>query len=250
MNLRRLLSSLLYLCLTLPIFSEGRLDEFESGFDRSSGSSSNSSSYDEEEDSDWDSWFDEFLMDLLIEGFVESGRASFLIADDREDGDPVLPVLRVDLGYQWVDSDVDAWVTGGEFGYGPFALEGRWTAFREDLGAQSRSLDFSQLHGLYRMSDHPWFELNVGLGAAWLRGEESNRSLSATLPVRFWLDERWGFEFRPAWTEFNDVGLTDLELTCHYRYRHLNVSAGYRWILSEADVQDLSGFRVGLGYRF
>lgn len=234
-------TSLLWLLIGSLGMVVADLDEFESGFESSSSKSSSGSSSSDV----WDEW----VFDMFWDGVVGAGQFSFLVAEERPQGHPVLPVAKLDLGWQWVDSEVDAWVVGGETGYGPFALEGRWTGFRQQ-GDEVETLDFVQLHGIYRMSIHPAFEWGIGFGTAWLKGDESRASFSMILPVRYWFHRNWGVELRPAWTQFNDVGLTDVEVTCVYRMDMLNLSAGYRWVTPESDVRDLNGFRVGIGYRF
>ena len=67
----------------------------------------------------------------------------------RISGSPMIPAARVDVTYQWVDSDVRALSYTVELGRGLFAAEFRHTHYTEDTPGDA--LYIYQIHGLRRM---------------------------------------------------------------------------------------------------
>jgi hypothetical protein len=232
-----------------PAFCEGRLDAFESGFSKSESQPSSRSSAQRSSSDSGGSRYGSSRSgdDWIINIFGGGGASSVQVARNRPDGYPVVPVVRSEVGWMWVDSHVQAVDVGLEAGYAFLALEGRWTEFMEEDPGES--LGYGHLHVLYRMALMD-LEIGVGLGPSWLKGDRTRTSMAATLPVRYWPSERWGIEIRPVWTGFDGVGLRDIDTSLLYRREYWTVSLGYRWIESDADVEGLSGIRAGIGFRY
>lgn len=83
-----------------------------------------------------------------------------------------------------------------------------------------------------------------------LNGQETHSSVSFATSLRWWPVDWMGVELQPAWTWFNSVRLNDVDAGVVFRYKRVNVNAGYRWLESRNDAASLSGFRMGVGWRF
>jgi hypothetical protein len=212
---------------------------------------------DEEDDkSDSDSFLTELLGDLMGEiiGSVlaEGGMASLQRMVDPEaidfnmtarlPGDPLIPILRLDVVGQKVQSDIEALGVRGEGGYGPVAVQVDFSRYWEQTPGDQLNLIRSA--GLYRMSCSSHVEVDLGLGALTVQGDRTTSNLLFTLPVLVHPHENWGVEFRPAWSErYSDYDLA-LLLTHHYT----SLKLGYRWVHTPDESLDgpYAGFSVRL----
>ena len=252
---KNLLRCTLPFCLSFSLFADGELEQFEREASRSKPSSSQRSVRRESPaDHRYDfgeSVADEFADNAVLLGAVllaAGGAQAAEVADQREDWSPMVPVARLDFGYQWADADVSAWDVGGAVGRGLVAVGGRHTVFREE--GEREDLKFSQAHAFYRMAILSHVELGLGFGAAWLNGAENETGFSFALPFRWWPVEWGGVEVRSVWTWFNSVRLSDIETAAMIRYKGAHLQAGYRWLEIEDDRGALNGFRVGIGLRY
>ena len=160
----------------------------------------------------------------------------------RELGEPLIPFARVDVSYQSVESDIDAYDYRIECGYGPLAVHFNQTDYRES--SPSDELELMRIYGMCRMSFGSKVELDLGLGALTLDGNETDTRFSVTTPVLIHPAERIGLELRPAWAEnFSDY---DVALLLGWRYGSAKV--GYRWVMSPDE--SLDGPYVGVSIHF
>jgi len=194
---------------------------------------------------------DELLVELFVRplliGVAVGGAYGMELSGNREVGDPIFPLVRVDAGVQTVNSDITAYGYGLEVGQAIIAGEFRHTHYRDRLFDDT--LNFYQAHALYRMGAGPRVEMSLALGGMWLRGEQENSSaLSAGLPVRYWPSRRVGVEVRPMFGFFEFGTLNDIEGGLLFRYRNGSIRAGYRWV--ESGGEKLSGPRIGFSLRF
>jgi hypothetical protein len=250
--------SFLILFLGTPSWSEGRLETFEREANEgkpktpSSGSSARRSTTYHFGSSKDKNRFSENLAEAVLvtgaAGLALGGAQAHEVSQSRGAGDPVLPIVRIDAGFQWVDENVDAWDIGGGIGWSVLGVTGRHTQFTEQ--GVDQDLRFTQAHVVYRMAILNQFEMGLGFGAAWLRGGEKETGFSFALPMRYWPKENVGIEVMGAWTAFDGVRLTDVESALVVQFRGINVRAGYRWLELEDDRGSLSGFRVGVGFRY
>jgi len=245
---------LFYLFQTFPNFGEGKLEQFEREAGRSKPSSFGETG--RKTYSDSGSGFGESVEDELAERVVflgavllaAGGAQAAEVADQRHAWTPVVPVARLDAGYQWTGEELSAWDIGGVLGHGPLSVGGRHTVFEEE--GEGEDLKLSQAHAVYRMVISSQAELGLGFGAAWLNGRESETGFSFALPFTWWPVEWGGVEVRSVWTWFNSVRLSDIETAVVMRYKGGHVHVGYRWLEIEDDRGALSGFRVGIGLRY
>lgn len=238
-GLARVVLWFLALSVCLPVArpeSPGKLDAFEANL------TLRNPPPDEEEDDESDS--DSFIVELLGEiageiiGSVlaEGGMASLQRMVDPEaidfdmtarlPGDPLIPILRLDVVGQKVQSDIEALGVRGEGGYGPVAVQVDFSRYWEQTPGDQLNLIRSA--GLYRMSFSSHVEVDLGLGALTVQGDRTGSNLLFTLPVLVHPHENWGVEFRPAWSErYSDY---DLALLLSHSYTSLKL--GYRWVHS------------------
>ena len=258
-RLARVAFWLLAMSVCLPVArpeSPGKLDAFEANLTLRKPPPENDEDDDEEDDSDSDSFLTALLGDLMGEfiGSVlsEGGMASLQRMVDPEaidfnmtarlPGDPLIPILRLDVVGQKVQSDIEALGVRGEGGYGPVAVQVDFSRYWEQ--SPGDQLNLIRSAGLYRMSFSSHVEVDLGLGALTVQGDRTTSNLLFTLPVLVHPHENWGVEFRPAWSElYKDY---DLALLLSHRYTSLKL--GYRWVHSPDESLDgpYAGFSVRL----
>jgi hypothetical protein len=246
-----LLACLMY--LNQPALG-GELDDVEQ--DATSGNHSEDKDRDHrghhDDDSCWDSFFEEAFESVLKAGGVMSwdrakGRQSEWdqTLKPRHSGEALIPIFRVDAGYQNVKGDVSAYDIRGEVGYGPIGLQVRNTHYRERSPADN--LDFFQIQGLYRMSVGNYFEIDLGLGSSNLRGNEQHSGTSLATSILVHPSEVFGLELRQSWTNFNRNTLSDYDFGVDLKCRYAALRMGYRWVRSEHT--SLNGPYVGVSFR-
>lgn len=164
----------------------------------------------------------------------------------RTTGSALIPFARLDSGYQWVDEGISALDFRGELGYGPLALQGRYTRFKEE--GESTDLDLGSAHILYRMSFMQKLGIDFGLGRLYLEGEERHSAASFTMPVHFHPTPNLGIEYRPVWATMEGNEISDHDLSLHVGLPHVSLRGGYRWVKSGGETLD--GPQVGLALRW
>ncbi|MFO7535051.1 MAG: hypothetical protein R6X19_05115 [Kiritimatiellia bacterium] len=160
----------------------------------------------------------------------------------REWGESLIPVMRFDGAYHWVESDIHAFDMRFEAGYGPFAASVDRIVFDEH--DSDKELTLTRWHGLLRMSFDAGVEVDMGFGALTIEGKSENDRFSFTLPIRYRPPGSYGIEFRPAWSE--QVSEYDLALLAGYKYIYFK--AGYRWLRAPGEALD--GPYAGLSISF
>lgn len=241
------------LCLVPGPASAGKLDNFASGSESAAGATARYS------DSAFIDFLAEIMFDVLLYGMVQGGVASWERVDPmgadglemglepRYPGDPMIPFARLDLGYQNVESDVQAFDYRAELGFGPFGVHFNHTRYWE--GEPNDQLDLYRAYGLYRMSFGNAVQLDLGFGALTMDGkdEESETGFSFSSPVLFRPARLAAIEFRPAWSVVGDIPVSDYDLAALVTWRYASFRVGYRWVISAADT--LSGPTVALSLR-
>jgi len=151
-------------------------------------------------------------------------------------GDPILPTARFDFGWQAVESDVQAFDSALEIGYGPIAARGRITHYRED--DPDDTLDLSSILGLWRIPVSQEMELDVGIGGAVLEGDERQSGVNISLALRAWVPNRYiGFEYRGEFIDIGD-GLNSNDFSVLLHVKWVALRAGYRWVHTTHDSLD------------
>lgn len=165
----------------------------------------------------------------------------------RERGSPRIPFIRLDAAYQDVDTNIESLHFRLEGGYGPVALEVKHSAF-DEYGEDPASLEISQWHALYRMSLGPRIECDIGLGSMTLHGDFKTSGASITLPIAYHAPEYFSLELRPAWGDFDEADVFDVELAGMLNIKHLSLRGGYRWM--KAGGVELSGPFAGFSLQW
>ncbi len=189
-------------------------------------------------------FFAEILAQTLVYGGIESFQrihGSSGHENKRKPGEPLLPFCRVNLAYQSVKSDIDAVDSRFEAGYGPIALQYRFTRY-DEITPDDR-LDMNTVHFLYRMSISRYFEIDFGIGSINLKDENNHTGTSYTLPVLIYPVDYLGIEFRPAYSYINDNSLEDYDVGLYFHIRYMTLQAGYRSVKTENE--SLEGPYVG-----
>jgi hypothetical protein len=146
---------------------------------------------------------------------------------DRQTGDTGLPFIALGFGYQNVKSDVQAYDTIVEGGYGPVAVRYRFTRFTED--DPDVELDLSWVHGVTRLSYTRYVEVGLGFGAIMLDGSSSESGSSFVLPIRIEPHKNIGLDYQSSWGWINDNTIGDHDLSLRVGVRYVSFRAGYRW---------------------
>jgi hypothetical protein len=226
------------------------LGDFEQ--DATEGENDKKAADNDQDDGFWDPVFD-FMFDTVIVGGGEiswqrlkgTQHEDLGFIKPRQPGEALIPFFRFDSEYQNATGDVYAYDFRVEGGYGPFGIQVRDTHYEEKDPPDK--LDYLQIYGLYRMSLGNYVEIDFGLGASTLKGEEHNSGGSFTMPILVHPARFIGIELRPAWTYINGRYLDDWDLGMDFDYRYAALRIGYRWVHSEHE--GLNGPYVGISFR-
>ena len=167
------------------------------------------------------------------------------VVEARQPGAALIPILRMDLDYQYVDSDIEALGLHAEAGYGALAVQGRQTRFEEDNGD---GLNVTTLAGLLRASMGDSVELDLALGAVQFDGEEEHWGFSVGTPILVHYNEHIGFEYRPTWSRINGNSIREGDLALLLGLDHLSLKIGYRTLRSPN--LELDGPYAGVSVRW
>lgn len=246
---------LIWMCFSMATAQEGegRLRRFERGSDRR-GSSRESRESSGESKSSRSSTADSLTAELIetlifrpiVYGLAAGGEYAYDLSENRRPGDPMFPMLRFDVGAQYISSDISALGYGFEAGQGVLAADFRHTFYRDRLFEDT--LHQFQLHALYRMAAHRRTQVDIALGAMTLHGEDTQTAFSVGMPMRYWPSKSLGVELRPLWAFFSDGTLMDVSAGLLLRHEHSSIHLGYRWV--ERGNESLSGPRIGMSFRF
>ena len=176
----------------------------------------------------------EELVDVAMSILAAGGRSSLRrldpgIAPDpdaeapllRNDGEPLIPFVRYDFGYQRVSANITGRIHRLEGGYGPVAL------FLEDYtldeSSPAATLNIQRQMILYRMSGNR-AEIDIGLGQTVISGVQRTEIGAVSLRGRFMLSEAVSIDILPTWGS----GLDDYELALHWGRQFGSLKIGYR----------------------
>lgn len=160
--------------------------------------------------------------------------------EPRLQGEKIIPLFRVDADYQYIDSTVQAIGLHLEGGYGPLGIQARQTRFREDNGDD---LNATALNLLLRATYDKFFELDMGVGAFQLDGEDQSWGFHVTTPFLVHINEHFGFEYRPSWTRLNGNSVREGDIAVMLGRKHTALKLGYRTLQSPS--LELDGFYMG-----
>jgi hypothetical protein len=166
--------------------------------------------------------------------------------DQHLPGGALLPVVRLDLSYQAVESDVAALDVRGEIGYAMLGVAIRNTHYWEK--EPRNQLNVAQLHALARIPVADPLEFDIGLGSLFLAGDKTYSGFSFTTPLLYHPSEHFGVEFRPVWSNLEGSTIQDYDLAMLLGWRYVSLKAGYRWFLS--NTASLNGPELGLVLRW
>lgn len=173
-------------------------------------------------------------------------------------GQATVPYVRVDLNQQWVDGDlpVDTYDGRVELGYRFLALHGRMTRYEQSDGF---TYDLQQFYAVIRYGgSRPFFvpgtfEFGIGAGVVQHTGDVSDDTSAAfTTPLKYWPTDGFGIEFRPAWYHWQEVAMSDYDLSAALGLRFVQLRGGYRWLWENGEgiVDVLSGPYAGVSISF
>lgn len=238
----------------------GTLDAFEEDATRDRRSDDSTRRRDSVWDSDtmWGRLGADFVGSLIWVSLVAPGQASWARTagdmdrltefdmEPRQPGDPLLPLVRFDFAHFDLQSNVEALDFRLQAGYGPFAVEINPTFYKEQ--APAANLDLYRIWGLYRLTYHNRIEVNLGVGAIVLDGNETNTGFSYTTPVLVRPYDWLLLEFRPIWSEIKGSSIDEYEIGALLNWQNIAVKGGYRW--TRSPNVSLNGPFFGLSIRY
>lgn len=225
----------------------GKLDDFEA--DVSNGYEGNE--YRSHHSDDGEDLVGSCLSDVASGCLVDlfSGTIAYSIDAGKTFGDDVgdahIPFFRLDLSYQDVESDVDAFGYRLEFGYRFLGAQFRQIHYKENTPEDD--LDIREGHLLLRIAGDP-LEVNFGFGGMSVEGHQSHSGLSLTLPLILQLPNEFDVELRPSWAFINGSDIQHYELAALYGWQYFSFRAGYRWLRAESESLDGPFLGVSLRY--
>jgi len=181
---------------------------------------------------------------MIIAGYGDALRRmdpQATTVEPREKGEKMLPLFRVDMDYQYIDSDVEAIGLHLETGYGPFAAQMRQSRFTEDNGDD---LNATAINLLLRATYAKYFEFDMGAGAFQLNGEDENWGFHVTTPFLVHINDHVGFEYRPSWTTLKGNSIREGDLAMMFGRKSTSLKVGYRTLQSPS--LELDGFFAGV----
>ncbi len=196
------------------------------------------------------------------EGWAEEGSGG-LLQMGHQKGHAVMPTLRADLNWQYIDGDNEAIDGRIELGYKAIGFLARSTKYEgidEDTGADLTQR-INQYCATLRFGGR-WpdafpgaFEVAFGLGVAHQKGDLSDdSSIALTVPLKYHPTDWLGVEFRPAWYEADYGGFVynigDYDLSASLGYRYVQFRAGYRWLWFNSIGRTLDGPYAGISLSF
>ena len=163
----------------------------------------------------------------------------------RHLGEPLTPYLRVERHWQEASGGISGTDWRVEGGWGPLGLQHHAFEFRQG----STRLDITQTHGLYRMMFSEYVGIDLGLGKATMKGEESHDAFSITTPLQVQFGRYAGAQLRPSWSYFGENNPTRIvDFTVRAGTRFVSAQAGLRWM--KALDTKLDGTFLGLSVHF
>ena len=202
----------------------------------------------------------ELLGDIFFRGLYDGGRASFWRAECshkeegivcRQNGEPLLPILKADICYQWLQSNISAIDGRAEVGYGPFGFSYRGTRFREiERNAEEENstdtMNLQEFHALYRISGTNKLEVDLGLGMLTLEGNETNSGFCFTMPIKIHPRNWLGIHIVPTVSSIRGNAIYDMDCSVLLTKGFISLRSGYRWLSTEHEMLKgpYSGFSV------
>jgi hypothetical protein len=249
--------SILLLATASPSHA-GQLDEFEKAATEERKEDHNPPHHDDTDyyDDDDDSYFSIFFETagaFVAEGWKASAArmappnsGPYADTPQREPGEPLLPYLRIDAGWQHIDDNIQAVDTRIEAGYGPLALAYRHTHYMER--DTDDTLNLAYAHALYRFSPTPAFEVDLALGATVLDGNNTHAGFSVGIPITWYPWKNVGLRFAPTWSSINSNWISDYDTAVQVSIRFMTIFAGYRYV--DAGGETLDGPYCGVSFHY
>ena len=193
------------------------------------------------------------------EGWAE--KEGGLYSRKHQLGQSVMPYVRGDLNWQYIDSD-NAAVDGRiELGYKAIAFQARTTKYEnsvEDLTQRINQYYAMLRYGLRWPEAFPGtIELAFGIGVVHHDGDLSDdSSVAITLPLKYHPTDWLGFELRSAWYEADYSGyvfnIGDYDFSASLGSRYLQLRAGYRllWFSGSENGHYNNGPYAGVSLSF
>lgn len=219
-NNKRALSGLLVAALLFPSSARAR-DFFTSGLKSSLEVSALSAAS---------------VMTLLI--VAVEGSATMDEFRRRSPGDPVLPNLRLDQGYQFAGAGASGSSSRLQAGYAMLGADLEFLRYWQRK--PTATLDYGAAEGLLRLSDRPSFRADLAYG---YRETTGGRGLAPLTGVSFgeYLDSGLGFETDLRWTRLGCATvLGDWRARALWRQGggYLSFFGGYRGLRLESGHRD------------
>lgn len=239
-TVRIALAALLLCALVLPAAGAGTLGTFERSFSGGSPGRVGPAAWTGADELWWDLFLIPFIYGTYgglwsfdrVNGTYEYGYEELV---PRQEGELLIPFVRLDGAWQYIDSDISGIDLRGEAGYGAFAVSARHTYYQE---RESSDLGLTQLYALWRMSLGNRVELDLGLGSYFLNGNDEVSGFAMTLPLTISPNDYFSIELRPAWFELEEVTNGDFEVAVLMGSRYANFKFGYRWLTTERSTLD------------
>lgn len=178
------------------------------------------------------------------------------ILPPRKLGDMAMPYVRADLNWQYIDSNFEARDFRLEAGYKMVAFHGRHTKYIE--GNPDDELDINQFYGVLRYGGRvddmfPGLSCEIGLGLGVVQQKdvfEEHSSGAITIPLKVYLSDWLGAEFRPAWYRPEDLVVSDYDLSASLGWRYVQGRIGYRWLWMQSVGHFFNGPYAGVSVSF
>lgn len=151
----------------------------------------------------------------------------------RKAGEKLIPFLRIGTMYQTIDPGVELYDIKLEAGVGPLSLNYNKSLYEEQQPLDG--LDLTRIYGSYRMSFGDHVQIDFGLGALTLEGNERKSYFYSTVPILIHPTEHLGFEYKFGLA----ANIVEHDISVLGKFRFTSLALGYKWLT--ANNESLSG---------
>lgn len=174
------------------------------------------------------------------------GQYSVAYMDERERGELLLPILRVESSFLYDDARRGAYGTLIEGGWGFLGARANyWDHFDVSTDDHVAMITW---HLLYRATFGEYLEIDLGGGGIEIGGDNEKHGGSGVFGVRWRPDERLSVEYFRSWHDIEREDYSEHDLAFRVNLEGVHFKLGYRYLgLPE---RNLKGPYAGIGVTF
>ncbi|MFH1652500.1 MAG: hypothetical protein ABIE74_00430 [Pseudomonadota bacterium] len=255
--MRRILSIIilsLFCCFTFQAFSaeKGSVTEFKDTLEKKDLDKSKRKVWHDDKD-DPTGEVTEGLIDIFANFFLaglvtnlDEGDFGYLYKELKREKRPALPTIRLDAGYQRVFDNTNVLYAKGEFGYLMLGADVKYNKYWQKNPKDV--LDVFSSHFLLRSYLMEIFQINMALGAKYIKGTNSHTGFEIGFPFYLFFGKHIIWDILPYMAFMRGYHVYDLSSGINVKFGMVGARVGYK-ILSINDAS-LHGPEAGLFFQW